>query len=216
MRDTVRVWNTRFSVMSVLCLLIGISLYKLNLESQVTYIVSLLAIVVCLVVCLSIKQVKNNIDVVDTPIVMQTIDNCDISYNIKGIRVQDIDKCMEALNLWKEEHGFSFIDNRSTALVAQFRDVGKKEIYILEIPDYISNKDDKVSIIREYSGKFSYYMNGGNRNYKIDDIQLGAISFGVIQNLEDYANKMCHIWLLTTYVSGKETVEIVGIDIIGG
>ena len=219
MKDTIKVWNIRFLVMGLLSLVIGNILLKLNLEEQTTLIVSLLDFVVCLFFCLSIKQVKNNIEVVETPIIIMTINGYTINYDIKGIRYDDIVRCKDALNDWKKEHEFSFIYNRGTALVAQFKDTGKTEIEIIEVPSYQNTSESLI----EYSGIFSYYMKNGVRQYKVDDIQLGELSFGVIDNIDDYANKKCHLWLLREPNNKRKSnddpldvTSIVGINVIGG
>lgn len=208
MKDSVKIWNIRVLVVSLTLFILGLVTFNLNLSTQFTYIISLLAFVVCLIVCLCVRQVKNNVDVIETPIIIQTVNGCEIQYDVKGVRLEDIERCLDYLENWKREHNFEFLSHRTTGLIVEFKDILKQEPFVLEIPDYLVEEPGQ-DIVREYAGLFSYYTDSGQRHYKIDDVQLGNLNFGIMDDINKYANKKCHVWVLNYD-------EIVGIELIGG
>lgn len=140
---------------------------------HIKVLVSCLALVLCLVVC--IEEIAEDL--------------C-INYKLKGVNMQDVEYALSELEKWKKEHNFMFdIGKKGAKLRLYFTDATKKSVNIIS-----SNITDDV---KHYEGLFTYYTvkNGEpSRRFKIDDIQLGELDISLL-NLDDYANKKCSIIL---------------------
>lgn len=191
MRNDVCTW-IRFSYAFSITFLILAVFNFMNFEIGLKIVVSCLALVFCLVVCIvCLKPAKpRTSELAHSVFIEETVDDLHINYDLKGVNMQDVEYALSELERWKDEHNFIFdIGRKSAKLRLYFTDTTKKSVSIIS-----SNITDNV---KYYEGIFSFYTQKvsdgvSSRRFKIDDIQLGCLDISLL-NLDDYVNKKCSI-----------------------
>lgn len=194
MKVSVKYWNIRALILGIMCLILGVTGITVNFTTKSFIIVSVAAMFVYLVVCLMIKPMQNDIKDCGVPIIRENIDGLSINYEIPSIEIKDVKFALEQLEEWKKVNNFNWAKSKDMELIVSFKDIKKTGVTIIELKT--SKSTEKIL---SYSGLFKYYMESEKdstikrRKFKINDIQLGQLSTGVIECLDDVANKKCNI-----------------------
>lgn len=190
MKNSIKFWNLKFMTLGIILVVSGLYLISNDFTMKSSIIVSILALFVGLIVCCCIKPVRNNVKVCGVPFITENFGDVNVNYSIPGVSGSDVTRSLEFLEHWKTENHFEWINNRNKTLIVIFNDVSKNQLGVIEI-DNNSPRD-----VKEYTGVFRYYMEGEGtkvRKIKVDDIQLGALDAGIIEDINTYANKKCHL-----------------------
>lgn len=209
MKNSLKYWNTRALVLSITLMFIGYATVGIK-DTRSSIIVSGLALIVCLVVCLMVRPVQNIVEACGNSVIEERINDLRIDYNIPGVKVSDINRALEALEKWKEENAFDWIDNKKKVLRVYFGNADMSKISVIVTdrnPCTLENMSESIRE-REYSGLFRYYMSDTKvRMCKIDDIQLLCLDLGVVPSIDTINNKNVYIKIVRNKIIDYKVLE---------